>query len=86
MPLQISFQPIPVLIDGQDNQASLILADGQLTAVIVRLDSETHPPETRGRWRLAVGFGKCNVLGPPLFTSPEEAGAWVEQLLPGDIS
>ena len=86
MPLEISFQPIPVLIDGQDNEAKLILTDGQLTGVIVRLDSEIHPPEIRGRWRLAVGFGKCNVLGPPLFMSPEEAGAWVEQLLPGDIS
>ncbi len=86
MPLKVSFQPIPVLIDGQDSQANLILADGQLTAVIVRLDSETHPPETRGYWRLAVGFGKCNVLGPPLFKTPKEAGAWVEQLLPGDVS
>ncbi len=83
---KISFQPIPVLIDGQDKQANLILADGQLTGVIVRLDSETHLPETRGHWRLAVGFGRCNVLGPPLFKTPEEAGAWVEQLLPGDIS
>ena len=86
MPLEVSFQPIPVLIDGQDSQANLILADGQLTAVIVHLDSEAHPPETRGRWRLAVGFGKCNVLGPPLFKSPEEAGAWVELLLSSDIS
>ena len=86
MPLEISFQPLPVLIDGQDSQAILILADSQLTAVIVRLDSETHPPETRGRWRLEVGFGRCNVLGVPLFKSPKEARAWVEQLLPGDIS
>ncbi len=86
MSLGISFQPIRVLTDAQDKEASLILADGQLAAVIVRLDSETHPPETRGRWRLAVGFGKCNVLGPPLFKTPEEASAWVEQLLMGGIS
>jgi hypothetical protein len=33
-------------------------------AVLVRLDSEHHPAEIRGRWRLVVGFGKCNVLGP----------------------
>ena len=86
MSLEISFQPIPVLIDGQDNEAKLILTDGQLTGVIVRLDSEIHPPEIRGRWRLEVGFGKCNVHRPPLFKTPGEAGAWVEQLLPADIS
>ncbi len=81
MSLNISSQSIGVLIDNQDSQGSLILADNQLVAVLVRLDSENHPAEIRGRWRLVVGFGKCNVLGPPVFKTPEEAAAWVEQRL-----
>ena len=38
MPLDISFQPMRVLIDGHDSEGRLILADDQLAAVIVRLD------------------------------------------------
>ncbi len=81
MSLNISSQPIGVLIDDQDSQGSLILADNQLVAVLIRLDSKNHPAEIRGRWRLVVGFGKCNVLGPPVFETPKEAAAWVEQRL-----
>jgi hypothetical protein len=82
MPLDISFQPMRVLIDGHDSEGSLILWGGQLAAVIVRLDGEHHDPEHKGLWQLEAGFGKCNVrVVPPVFTTPEEAGAWVEQIL-----
>ena len=81
MTLGISFQPIRVLIDGHDADGRLILADGQLTAVIVRLDGPTHGPEHKGRWHLEAGFGKCHVRKLSLFRTPEEAGAWVERVL-----
>ena len=81
MTLDISFQPMRVLIDGHDSEGNLILADSQLAAVIVRLDGEHHDPERRGRWHLEAGFGKCNIRVAPLFKTPEEAGAWVEQTL-----
>ena len=81
MSLNISSQPLGVLIDDQDSQGSLILADSQLVAVLVRLDGEIHPPEIRGRWRLVVGFGKSNVLSPPVFKTSEETAAWIEQRL-----
>jgi hypothetical protein len=82
MTLDISFQPMRVLIDGHDSEGNLILADGQLAAVIVRLDGQTHHPEHKGLWHLEAGFGKCDVrVAPPVFTTPEEAGAWVEQIL-----
>ena len=81
MPLNISFKRIPVLIDGHDTDGNLILSDGQLTAVIVRLDGESHEPEHKGFWNLEAGFGKCAVRYAPLFKTPEEAGAWVEQTL-----
>jgi hypothetical protein len=81
VPLDISFQPMRVLIDGHDSEGNLILADGQLAAVIVRLDGETHDPEHKGLWNLEAGFGQCAVRAVPPFTTPEEAGAWVEQTL-----
>jgi hypothetical protein len=71
MPLKISFKPIPVLIDGHDTDGNLILSDGQLTAVTVRLDGESHGPEHKGLWNLEPGFGKCAVRYAPLFKTPE---------------
>jgi hypothetical protein len=81
VPLDISFQPMRVLIDGHDSEGKLILADSQLAAVIVPLDGEHHDPERKGRWHLEAGFGKCNIRVAPLFKTPDEAGAWVEQTL-----
>jgi hypothetical protein len=81
MPLNFTYQPIRVLIDGHDSEGRLIFADGQLSAVIVRLDGPAHNPEHKGRWNLEAGFGKCDVRDAPLFKTPEEAGAWVEQTL-----
>jgi hypothetical protein len=82
MTLDISFQPMRVLIDGHDSEGRLILADNQLAAVIVRLDGEHHEPEHKGWWHLEAGFGKCDVrVAPQTFTTPKEAGAWVKQRL-----
>jgi hypothetical protein len=81
MPLNISFQSMRVLIDGHDSEGYLVLADNQLAAVIVRLDSQSHDPEHKGLWHLEAGFGKCNIRDAPLFKTPEETGGWVEQIL-----
>jgi hypothetical protein len=80
MPLDITFQPVRVLIDGHDSEGWLIFADGQLAAVIVRLDGPAHDPERKGWWNLEAGFGKCQVPVVFLFKTPEEAGAWAEQI------
>jgi hypothetical protein len=73
----ISFQPIPVLIDGHDTEGSLVLHEGQLLAVLARLDGETHAPEFKGRWHLEAGFGACQEVGTQLFENLEEAARWV---------
>jgi hypothetical protein len=70
-----------VLIDGHDTDGNLVLADNQLAAVFVRLDGQSHDPEHKGLWHLEAGFGKCNIRDVPLFNTPEDAGAWVEQTL-----
>ena len=77
MPVDISFRPTRVLIDGHDSEGKLILADGQLAALIVSLDGEHHAPEHRGCWHLEPRLGKCAVSTAPLFRTPEEAGDWV---------
>jgi hypothetical protein len=81
MTLDISFMPMRVLIDGHDSEGKLVLADNQLAAVFVRLDGTYHDLEHKGWWHLEAGFGKCNVQNAPLFKTPDEAGAWVEQIL-----
>ena len=87
MPLDITFTPMRVLIDGHDTYGNLILSDGQLAAVIVRIDGEHHDPEHKGLWNLEAGFGKCaNTRSAPLFQTPEEAGAWVHRTLMGNSS
>ncbi len=54
----------------------LVLADGQLAAVLVRLDGEHHTIDV-GKWFLEAGFGKCavNSANSPLWSTPEEAGS-----------
>lgn len=72
-----------VLIDGTDSDGRLILADDQLAAVIVLLDGEHHSPGMIGKWHLEAGFGKCAAppAGAPLWSTPDEAGAWVQEKL-----
>jgi hypothetical protein len=79
--LDISFQPMRVLIDGHDTDGRLVLADNQLAAVFVRLDGQSHDPEHKGLWYLAAGLGKCNTRDASLFKTPDGAGAWVDQIL-----
>jgi hypothetical protein len=81
MPLDVSFHPMRTLIDGCERNGTMILADGRLVAVIVRLEGQSHAPEHEGLWKLEAGFGRCDVRDAPLFATPEEAGAWVERTL-----
>ena len=78
----ITFQAIPVLIDGHDTQGQLVLADGELVAVLARLDGETHDPKLKGLWHLEAGFGRCDE-GRTLvvFETLDEAAAWAQSRL-----
>ena len=78
MTASITFQDIPILIDGHDTQGLLALLDGQLVAVLARLDGETHDPEMKGSWHLEAGFGPCQTAGE-LFKTSEDIVAWVTQ-------
>jgi hypothetical protein len=74
----VSFEAIPVLIDGYDTEGHLVLIDGQLAAVLARLDGDAHEPEFKGHWHLEAGFGHCDVPGTHVFATLDEAEAWVQ--------
>ncbi len=80
----ISFQSMGVLIDGHDSEGRLVLADGQLAAVLVRLDGEHHTTDL-GKWHLEAGFGKCAVHPSDalLWGSLDAARTWVQERLRG---
>jgi hypothetical protein len=79
----ISFQSIPVLIDGHDTCGSLVLHDGQLVAVLARLDGESHDPEFKGRWHLEAGIGPCQAVGTLVFDNLDEAERWADERVHG---
>jgi hypothetical protein len=80
----ISFQPIPILIDGNDTEGRLVLHDGRLVAVLARLDGESHDVASKGRWHLEAGLGPCQAIGTSLFNTLEDAAAWAyDRLWPG---
>jgi hypothetical protein len=76
----VSYQPIPILIDSHDTQGLLALLDGQLVAVLSRLDAEAYGRDLKGRWHLEAGFGPCDGDGH-LFATPEDIPTWVRQCL-----
>jgi hypothetical protein len=78
----ISFQSIPILIDGHDTQGLLALSGGQLVAVLSRLDGEAHDTELKGRWHLEAGFGPCQDTGL-VFDSHDDITAWIKQRMNG---
>ncbi len=75
----ITFQAIPILIDGHDTQGQLVLFDHQLVAVLARLDGDAHDAAMKSWWNLEAGFGPCEAVGNNLFKTLDEAEAWVRQ-------
>jgi hypothetical protein len=77
---QISFQPIEVLTASQDCGGCLVLADGKLAAVLVRLNDQAHEPLLRGAWFMEAGFGLLDGRHE-LFASLEEAATSISMAL-----
>jgi hypothetical protein len=75
---KISFQPIEVLTASEDREGCLVLVDGKLAAVFVRLNDVAHEPLLCGAWYLEAGFGLLDGRHE-LFASLEEATASIER-------
>ena len=66
---------IATLADSEE--ACLVLADGIVMAVLVRLNADAT---SKPAWYLQTGFGPCDQEGV-VFETLEAAAAWVDQNL-----
>lgn len=82
MRAELRIQSMPVYAGGGDEDGGLVLADGRLVAVLVRLADPAHGALV-GQWYLEAGFGPCSDAQPqPVFGSLDAAQAWVAERLP----
>jgi hypothetical protein len=78
----IMLQPIEVRTGCEDREGRLVLVEGVLAAVLVRLDDPIHDTD-RGRWFLEAGLGSLFGVSPLPFADLDEAQAWLRgHLLP----
>lgn len=77
MPPAVTLQAVQVRTGSQDKIGHLVRADGELVAVLVRIDDPAHDPASLGQWFLEAGFGPCNRDGSPSFGDLNAAVAWV---------
>ena len=86
----ITLQPVSVRNDGGSHEGRLVLANGDLIAVFVRVTAEeaTGGGSQAGGWFLEAGFGPCGTLmisGHPIFATLDDAVEWVRQRLQAGI-
>lgn len=77
--LVLKLQPIAVDTGSPDRDGVLLLANGLLVAVLVRLDALEH--EHPGYWFLEAGFGRLQGLRAPTFLTLDEASRWLRRHL-----
>jgi hypothetical protein len=81
MHARIVLEPVSIAA-GWDNDGRLIMIDGRLAGVLVRLD-ELHG-ERAGAWFLEVGFGALSpVAAERVFATIESALDWLSGVLEG---
>jgi len=77
---ELILEPVPVNTGSRDDDGRLVLVDGRLVAVLVRLADRAHAEHT-GAWFLEAGFGPCACAQWPVFDSLEVARDWVRRQL-----
>ncbi len=73
----IVLQPVTLDTGSSDRDGRLVLANGRLIAILVRLDASDH--EGIEGWFLEVGLGRLRDLRPAPFGSLEAATRWLRQ-------
>jgi hypothetical protein len=76
---ELTRQSIPISAGGGDEEGCLVLQDGRLVAVLVKL-SALHG-DLAGRWYLEAGFGLLDSPDKPDFADLSEAQDWVAERL-----
>lgn len=82
-PLAIECRPILVNTASPDENGCLVLADGCLVAVLVRVADagDEQDREKLSGWQMEAGFGCCAVPVLPLFDRLADAVAWMRMQL-----
>ncbi len=78
MSLELSLRPVPVHTGSGDEDGQLVLANGRLVAVLVRLGDAAHAG-LLGAWFLEAGFGPCAQATAPVFCDLDAARNWIRQ-------
>ena len=78
MLVELLLRPVPVHTGSGDQEGQLVLADGRLVAVLVRLDDMSHAGLV-GAWFLEAGFGPCAHVVAPTFSDLDAAKRWIQQ-------
>ena len=79
----IECRPILVNTASPDEKGCLVLADGCLVAVLVRV-ADTGDEQNRkalSGWQMEAGFGRCAVPVSPLFDTLADAAGWMRMQL-----
>ena len=77
--LVLQRQPIAVDTGSPDRDGVLLLVNGLLVAVLVRLDALEH--EHPGYWFLEAGFGRLQGMRVDAFPTLDHATRWVRKQL-----
>ena len=70
----VVMQPIAVDTASPDRDGMLVIANGMLIAVLVRLDTPDH--EQPDGWFLEATFGNLSQRSAPIFDSLDDATRW----------
>lgn len=63
-----------------DNNALLLLDDGELVALLVELADEGHG-DARGRWAIEAVFGLSPSRHPESFVTARDAAKWIAEYI-----
>jgi hypothetical protein len=74
--MDITFQPVRVAAGFCDGEGQMVLVDGTLVAVLVRLTASNDNPDAQGQWFVQAGFGPLSETHE-LFSTLEDAEDWV---------
>ena len=77
--LVLQLQPIAVDTGSPDRDGMLVMANGLLVAVLVRLAEPEH--DNVGSWFLEVGFGRLQGQRVPTFPTLDDASRWLRRHL-----
>ncbi|MGD9616313.1 MAG: hypothetical protein AB7H90_13385 [Alphaproteobacteria bacterium] len=81
--MSITFQPIAVETGSSDHDGLLVLADGKLVGLLVRLTDAAHDPAIPGAWHLEAAFGWAEHNRGMLFASLDQASRTIAGWLDG---